>query len=82
MPRRRSRSRKNKKRIICLYCGSNQHIPRGYDRRGKSHECLRRGVGVGVHSERRSWQRKMGLKIEPKYVSPCPRLGTRARNVN
>ena len=30
-----------------VYCGTNNTVPQGYDRRGFSHECHRIGIGVG-----------------------------------
>jgi len=57
--------------MTCRYCGPNASIPPGYDRRGSPYECLRSGIGVGKYGERRVWQRRSGLPVDPEYVSPC-----------
>ena len=55
----------------CQYCGPNSVIPPGYDIRGTPYSCLRSGIGVGKFGERRAWQRRMGFKVDPEYVSKC-----------
>ncbi len=57
----------------CGYCGNSKNIPPGYDYKKNSYECLKAGIGVGVHQERRKWQRQMGLPVDPEYISGCPR---------
>lgn len=32
-----------------IYCGDKDTVPNGYLRNGNRMECLRRGVGIGVH---------------------------------
>lgn len=36
-----------------IYCGEEQIIPPEYDTRGTRYECLRAGIGVGLHLEGR-----------------------------
>ena len=67
MPRVKSRRSRN----VCVYCGPSKRIPPGYDVKGDSYSCLRKGWGAGSHTERRSWQRRMGYKVDPEYISPC-----------
>jgi hypothetical protein len=67
-------------RIRCGYCGGNRTLPSGYDYFEPANVCLRKGIGVGIHQERRKFQRQLGLRIDPPYVSPCPRIpGLRRR---
>ena len=63
---------------VCTYCGTSQ-LPAGYDRYGTVYECLKKGIGVGLYQERRKWQREMGYRVDPSYVSPCPREDNRLR---
>jgi len=32
-----------------IYCGTNEHLPDGYDDFGTPYACLRKGVGVGLY---------------------------------
>ena len=34
------------------YCGTKNDLPPGYDQFGTRYECLRKGVGVGLHKKR------------------------------
>jgi hypothetical protein len=44
--------------IPTFYCGNNANIPEPpdnmtrYTRRGTAHECLKKGIGTGIHKER------------------------------
>jgi len=58
------------RRQVCKYCGDGP-IPEGYDRRGTARECLFAGISVGTHKERRTWQKRLGIKVDAEYVSPC-----------
>ena len=69
-----------RRNIICTYCGPNRTRPRGYDRVGSPYECLRSGIGVGTHQERRKWQYATGRRVDPEYISPCPHLPPRVRS--
>lgn len=69
-----------RRNIICTYCGPNRIRPRGYDRVGSPYECLRSGIGVGTHQERRKWQHATGRRVDPEYISPCPHLPPRVRS--
>jgi len=64
----------SRRRVICTYCGPQRTRPTGYDRVGSPHECLRSGIGVGTHQERRKWQYATGRRVDPEYISPCPHL--------
>ncbi len=55
----------------CGYCGTNPRLPPGWDYFSTPYECLRKGIGAGKFGERRSWQRRLGLRVDPEYVSPC-----------
>ena len=72
--------------VRCGYCGPGNNIPPGYDYLENRNVCLRKGFGAGSSGERRKWQRKLGLRIDPPYVSPCPKrdrsLIRRVRNRN
>lgn len=35
--------------MVKIYCGSKQNLPETYDTRGTRYECLRKGIGVGMH---------------------------------
>lgn len=35
--------------MVKIYCGPKQNIPDEYDSRGTRYQCLRKGIGVGLH---------------------------------
>ena len=45
----------DKKEVI--YCGSKEDVPFGYDRKGKSSECFRVGLGVGFAKSKEDLKR-------------------------
>lgn len=59
--------------VRCGYCGPGNVVPAGYDYLESRNVCLRKGFGGGAAGERRKWQRKLGLRIDPPFVSPCPK---------
>ena len=59
--------------VRCGYCGPGNVVPPGYDYLENRNVCLRKGFGGGSANEKRKWQRKLGLRIDPPYVSPCPK---------
>ena len=59
--------------IRCGYCGSDGTLPAGYDYFESRNKCLRKGFGAGIGTEKRKWQRKLGIRIDPPYISPCPK---------
>jgi hypothetical protein len=59
--------------IRCGYCGPNGILPAGYDYFESRNKCLQKGFGAGIGTEKRKWQRKLGLRIDPPYISPCPK---------
>jgi CCR4-NOT transcriptional regulation complex NOT5 subunit len=54
----------------CVYCGSG-NLPPNYDRMGTSLECMKKGFGGGMHSERRKWQQRLGMPVEPEMKALC-----------
>ena len=65
-------------RIRCGYCGPKSRVPPGYDFKDSPYRCLTKGISVGLHQERRKWQRDTGTRVERAYVSPCPHpIGSR-----
>lgn len=65
MPRRSRQIRR------CIYCGDKRPLPRGWDSRGTPSYCVKVGFGAGMHLERRKWQRRMRIRVDPEYVSHC-----------
>jgi hypothetical protein len=61
----------SRRRGECGYCGPKSYLPPGWDYIKTRYECLRSGVGVGKFSERRSWQSRLGLRVDPPYVNHC-----------
>ncbi len=57
--------------MTCVYCGDKKILPYGYDIFGSRNQCLRKGFGTGSFSEKRKWQRRMGLPVDPEYISNC-----------
>ncbi len=55
----------------CVYCGSSAVLPPNYDRAGTGLECMKKGFGGGMHSERRKWQQRLGLPIDPEVKALC-----------
>ena len=49
--------------IRCGYCGSDGTLPAGYDYFESRNKCLRKGFGAGIGTEKRKWQRKLGIRI-------------------
>ncbi len=35
--------------MVRIYCGPNNNIPENYDTKGTRYQCLRKGIGVGLH---------------------------------
>ena len=72
--------------VRCGYCGPGNAVPTGYDYLETRNNCLKKGFGGGAGGERRKWQRKLGLPIDPPFVSPCPKrdrnLISRVRRAN
>ena len=49
-----------------IYCGDNEELPEGYSSHGTPYQCLRKGVGVGLHlplKNRRYRPKKEGKKF-------------------
>ncbi len=61
----------SRRRIVCKYCGPSPILPAGYDIFGTPYDCLRSGIGAGKYGERRTWQRRLGVRVDPDYHSPC-----------
>jgi hypothetical protein len=59
--------------IRCGYCGPSASLPAGYDYFETRNKCLQKGFGSGIGVEKRKWQRKLGLPMDPPFVSPCPK---------
>jgi len=50
-----------------IYCGNAIVLPQGYIRVGTRHECLRQGIGAGIHTEQEKHLPRDSLK-RIKYV--------------
>ena len=61
----------SRRRGECGYCGPKNYLPPGWDYIKTRYECLRSGVGVGKFSERRSWQSRLGMRVDPPYINRC-----------
>lgn len=35
--------------MVRIYCGTQVQLPDGYDSRGTRYQCLRKGIGIGLH---------------------------------
>ncbi len=35
--------------MVKIYCGTKDPIPEGYTEKGTRYQCLRKGIGVGLH---------------------------------
>lgn len=57
--------------MTCVYCGDKKLLPYGYDIFGSRNQCLRKGFGSGLFFEKRKWQRRLCLPIDPEYISNC-----------
>lgn len=55
----------------CLYCGDERKLPDGWDRFGTLRECMQKAWGAAMYSERRLWQRRLGLPIDIEKKSLC-----------
>jgi hypothetical protein len=47
-----------------VYCGLQEQLPDEYDRYGDRYECLRKGVGVGIHKQIDDRDEKLELIVK------------------
>ena len=43
-----------------FYCGEQDEVPDDYVRRGSRYECLKKGIGVGIHLPKKKKSRRKG----------------------
>ncbi len=67
-----------------MYCGDKKELPVGYDIFGSSYNCLRKGFGAGMYSERKKWENKnlVERKLYTEYSIPQLRFPRKSKKVS